>query len=73
MPAPDGFYTGDTEPLKSIGLLKDYYAWTWGDALFVVLDYYWHSPARVDNAFHGDKMAAVKRSMTGTRIAIGGV
>ena len=51
-PAPDGFYTGDTEPVTSIGLLKDYYAWTWGDALFVVLDNYWHSAARVDNAFH---------------------
>ena len=52
MPAPDGFYTGDAEPLKSIGLLRDYYAWTWGDALFVVLDNYWHSPALVDNGFH---------------------
>jgi hypothetical protein len=52
MPAPDGFYTGDTAPLKSIGLLKDYYAWTWGDALFVVLDNYWQSPALVDNGFH---------------------
>jgi len=52
MPAPDGFYTGNTESLKSIGLLKDYYAWTWGDALFVVLDNYWHSPARVDNPLH---------------------
>ncbi len=50
-PAPDGIYTGDKEPLKSIGLLKDYYAWTWGDALFVVLDNYWHSPACVDNPF----------------------
>ena len=50
-PAPDGFYTGDTAPLKSIGLLKDYYAWTWGDALFVVLDNYWQSPALVDNGF----------------------
>jgi len=46
MPAPNGFYTGDAEPLK------DYYAWTWGDALFVVLDNYWHSPARVDNPLH---------------------
>jgi len=52
LPAPDGFYTGNTEPLKSIGLLRDYYAWTWGDALFVVLDNYWHSPARVDNPLH---------------------
>jgi hypothetical protein len=52
MPAPDSFYTGDAEPLPSIGLLRDYYAWTWGDALFVVLDCYWHSPAQVDNEFH---------------------
>lgn len=54
-PAPDGFYTGNTEPLVSIGLLKDYYAWTWGDALFVVLDNYWHSPVQVDSGFqeHG--------------------
>ena len=51
MPAPEGIYTGDAEPLKSIGLLKDYYAWTWGDALFVVLDNYWHSPAMVDHGF----------------------
>ena len=50
-PAPDGFYTGDSEPLEAIGPLKDYYAWTWGDALFVVLDCYWHSPALVDSGF----------------------
>ena len=52
LPAPDGFYTGDTDLVQSIGLLRDYYAWTWGDALFVVLDNYWHSPARVDNPLH---------------------
>jgi hypothetical protein len=52
-PFPDGFYTGDTEALESFGPLKDYYAWTWGDALFVVLDCYWHSPALVDNGFQG--------------------
>jgi len=51
MPVPDGSFTGDTEPLKQIGPLRDYYAWTWGDALFVVLDNYWHSPALVDNGF----------------------
>lgn len=54
MPSPDGFYTGDTELLTSIGPLKDYYAWTWGDALFVVLDNYWHSPSLVDNGFQED-------------------
>jgi len=54
-PAPDGFYTGDTAPLRSIGLLKDYYAWTWGDALFVVLDNYWQSPVQVDNGLHEEE------------------
>ena len=52
--APDGFYTGNQEPLASIGALKDYYAWEWGDALFVVLDNYWHSPAQVDSPLFGD-------------------
>jgi len=50
-PAPDGFYSGDTEQLNGIGLRKDYCAWTWGDALFVILDNYWHSPAQVDSGF----------------------
>ncbi len=40
-PSPDGFYTGDALEVDSIGLLRDYYAWTWGDALFVVIDPYW--------------------------------
>ena len=51
--APDQFYTGNTEPMKSIGQLKDYYAWTWGDALFVVLDNYWHAPVQVDTPLGG--------------------
>jgi len=49
LPVPNRFYSGNTEPLKDIGLLKDYVSWTWGDALFVVLDNYWHSPAQVDS------------------------
>jgi hypothetical protein len=52
-PAPDGFYTGDTQQVEHIGLLRDYYAWIWGDALFVVIDPYWHTPVAVDNAFGG--------------------
>jgi hypothetical protein len=40
-PYPNGFYTGNTsmEPYD-IGQPENYYAWTWGDALFVVLDVY---------------------------------
>lgn len=54
-PAPDAFYTGDPEPVEPIGLLQDYYAFTWGDALFVVIDPYWHSPQTVDNQFGADR------------------
>jgi hypothetical protein len=49
--APDHFYSGNTESFKDIGLLKNYCAWTWGDALFIILDNYWHSPALVDSGF----------------------
>jgi len=49
LPDPGGFYSGDTETVPFVGLPKDYYAWTWGDALFVVIDFYWHSPTPVDN------------------------
>jgi len=49
LPAPDTFHQGDAEVVESVGLLRDYYSWTWGDALFVVLDPYGHSPVPVDN------------------------
>lgn len=48
-PAPDNFYSGDPELTPHIGLARDYFAWEWGDALFVVLDPYWHSPDAADN------------------------
>lgn len=40
-PEPDNFYSGNTdnEPY-GIGNPQNYYAWIWGDALFVVLDVY---------------------------------
>jgi hypothetical protein len=40
-PAPGSFYGGD-----SAGQRASWYAWQWGDALFVVLDPYWNSPAQ---------------------------
>lgn len=45
-PLPDAFYTGNDKPDPWAGLLQDYYAWTWGDALFIVLDPYWHGSTR---------------------------
>lgn len=58
-PAPDGFYTGNKEAVPHVGLLRDYYSWEWGDALFVVIDPYWASPVPVDNALgiNGGKTA----------------
>ncbi len=40
-PVPDAFFTGSRETRAISGrneLLENYYAWEWGDALFVVLD-----------------------------------
>jgi hypothetical protein len=42
-PSPDGFYSGDSKEAPFVGLRGNYYAWEWGDALFVVLDPYWYS------------------------------
>ena len=49
LPAPDSFFTGDDEEIPFVGKPRDYYSWTWGDALFVTLDPYWHSGSAVDN------------------------
>lgn len=37
-PIPDGFYTGNEEQVPSLGQPQDYYAWEWGNSLFIVLD-----------------------------------
>ena len=62
-PAPDNFYSGDADQTQFVGSLRDYYAWTWGDALFVVLDQYWHSPVTVDNQFGVDRDQKAKRDL----------
>lgn len=66
-PAPDNFYSGDTESLKGIGLRKDYCAWTWSDALFVILDNYWHSSAQVDSGFREQEAGGAKGGGRGQR------
>lgn len=40
-PIPDGFFSGNAARHPKAGLLEDYYAWQWGDALLVVLDPFW--------------------------------
>ncbi|MEI6715215.1 MAG: metallophosphoesterase [Verrucomicrobiota bacterium] len=48
-PVPDSFYTGNAKPDPHAGLLENYYAWEWGDALFVVLDPFWFTPRQRGN------------------------
>ena len=45
-PVADSFYTASADSKVILGKtepLEDYYAWEWGDALFVVLDPYWNT------------------------------
>ena len=63
-PGPDNFYSGNPEVVPHIGLLRNYYAWTWGDALFVVIDPYWSSPVPVDGAYGAGKLAGSQWDIT---------
>ncbi|MCX6223397.1 MAG: metallophosphoesterase [Bacteroidia bacterium] len=47
-PVPNAFYSGNIKPEEFVGLRENYYAWEWGDALFVVLDPYWHTVNKPD-------------------------
>jgi hypothetical protein len=43
-PVPNDFYSGGASTDPSLGSVRDaYYAWTWGDALFVILDPFWYT------------------------------
>jgi hypothetical protein len=46
LPVPDDFYTGSTDEPLWTGLRENYYAWEWGDALFVVLDPFWYTTTK---------------------------
>jgi len=43
-PVPDHFYTGNMEEDAFCGKIQNYYAFQWGNALFVVLDPFWYTP-----------------------------
>ena len=68
LPAPNAFYSGDVTQVEGVGYLRDYYAYTWGDALFVVIDPYWHSDNVVDNS-PTDKQATKGSGGKGTKNA----
>jgi predicted phosphodiesterase len=45
-PVPGGIYSGNTRPDPTAGMLENYFAWEWGDALLVVLDPFWFTPRK---------------------------
>lgn len=45
-PLPNKFYSGDPELNLLTGQRASWYAWQWGDALFIVLDPYWNTKAQ---------------------------
>jgi len=48
-PVPDDFYSGDEQTDANIvpdGFTEAYYSFTWGDALFVVINPYWYTEDR---------------------------
>lgn len=48
-PVPDAFYSGNSDTYASLDgdhLHEDYYAWQWGDALFIVIDPFWYTTAK---------------------------
>jgi hypothetical protein len=48
-PEPNNFYTGDTVNHNFVGKRENYYAWKWGDALFIVIDPYWYTAPKPDS------------------------
>lgn len=47
-PYPDGFYTGNIEKTADGRYVENYYAWEWGNALFIVLDPFRYTPGNED-------------------------
>jgi hypothetical protein len=67
LPSDGSFYSADKTVVPNVGLLQDYYSWTWGDATFITLDPYWHSSKAVDNVagVSADQATSGKKSGSG--------
>ena len=45
-PVPGAFYSGSTTPEAHTGIRDSFFAWTWGDAQFIVLDPFWYTRSK---------------------------
>ncbi len=52
-PLPDGFFSGNSRAEPHVGRRGNYYAFTWGDALFVALDPWWMTAGAREGGEHG--------------------
>ena len=72
-PVSDNFYAGNGTKHPEAGLLQDYCAWEWGDALFVTLDPFWfmqRSRGKSDNwkrTLGADQYQWLKRTLEKSR------
>jgi len=48
-PYPDDFYSGNSDNVPGLGLREDYFAWQWGDALFVAIAPFWYTTTKPHN------------------------
>lgn len=48
-PENDGFFSSDTTQYPFVGTRESYFSYTWGDALFVILDPYWNTKVKPDS------------------------
>ena len=61
-PSPNSFYSGNMDnEAYGIGSPENYYAWTWGDALFVVLDVYRYQNINSDKPQNWDWSLGLKQ------------
>lgn len=67
-PLPDNFYSGNTKSESLVGMRQNYYAWEWGDALFVVLDPYWNTFDKLGwgNTIGKDQYDWFKKTLSGS-------
>lgn len=65
-PFLDSFYGGDTVSEPNAGQRASWYSWSWGDALFIVLDPFWNSKTQASqngwNITLGDRQYAWLKS-----------
>ena len=51
-PIPNHFYSGNRQEEPGMGVPQDYYAWEWGDAMFLVLDPFRYTRERSNGEDH---------------------